>query len=57
MKKNMMMADLRELDKVEELRPLSVDEKSKKEIAIVKLDKLFLMEEISWRQKPRALWL
>ena len=27
MKKNMMMADLRELDKVEELRPLSVDEK------------------------------
>ena len=57
MKKNMMMADLRELDKVEELRPLSVDEKSKKEIAIVKLDKLFFMEEISWRQKPRALWL
>jgi hypothetical protein len=57
MKKNMMMVDLRELDKVEELRPLSVDEKSKKEITIVKLDKLFLMEEISWRQKSQALWL
>jgi hypothetical protein len=57
MKKNMMMADLRELDLVEETRPLSVDEKSKKELTIVELDKLFLMEEISWRQKSRALWL
>ena len=57
LKKNMMMADLRELDLVEELRPLSVDEKSKKEITIVELDKLILMEEISWRQKSRVLWL
>ena len=57
MKKNMMMVDLRELDLVEETRPLSVDEKSKKELTIVKLDKLILMEEINWRQKSLALWL
>uniref|UniRef100_A0A2N9H333 Reverse transcriptase domain-containing protein n=1 Tax=Fagus sylvatica TaxID=28930 RepID=A0A2N9H333_FAGSY len=40
MKKNMMMADLRELDVVEESRPLSVEEKSKKELTSVELDKL-----------------
>jgi hypothetical protein len=43
----MMMADLRELDLVEETQPLSVDEKSKKELTIVELNKLILMEEIS----------
>ena len=53
----MMMADLRELDLEEETWPLSVDEKSKKKLTIVELDKLILMEEISWRQKSRALWL
>jgi hypothetical protein len=57
MKKNMMMADLRELDVVEESRPLSVEEKCKKETTSVELDKLILMEEICWRQKSRALWL
>ena len=43
----MMMADLRELDLEEETWPLSVDEKSKKKLTIVELDKLILMEEIS----------
>jgi exonuclease III len=57
MKKNMLMADLRELDLQEESRPLSAVEKSKKETTIVELDKLILMEEISCRQKSRALWL
>jgi hypothetical protein len=57
MKKNMLMADLGELDLEEESRPLSAVEKSKKETTIVELDKLILMEEISWRQKSRALWL
>ena len=55
MKKNMMMADLRELDVVEESRPLSAEEKCKRELTSVELDKLILMEEISWRQKSRAL--
>ena len=44
-------ADLRELDVVEESRPLSVEEKCKKETTSVELDKLILMEEICWRQK------
>jgi hypothetical protein len=42
---------------VEESRPLSVEEKSKKELTNVELDKLILLEEICWRQKSRALWL
>ena len=42
---------------VEESRPLSVEEKSKKELTNVELDKLILLEEICWRQKFRALWL
>ena len=50
-----MMAELRKLDVVEESRPLSVEEKCKKETTSVELDKLILMEEISWRQKSRAL--
>jgi hypothetical protein len=53
MKKNMLMADLRELDLEEESRPLSAVEKSKKETTIIELDKLILMEEISWRQKSQ----
>ena len=53
-KKNLLMADLRELEVVEDSRPLSVEEKSKKELTIVGLDKLILLEEISWRQKSRA---
>jgi hypothetical protein len=53
----MMMAELRELDVVEESRPLSVEEKCKKETTSVELDKLIMMEEICWRQKSRALWL
>ncbi len=54
-KKNLLMADLRELEVVEDSRPLSVEEKSKKEITIVGLDKLIWLEEISWREKSRAL--
>ena len=46
-KKNLLMADLRELEVVEDSRPLSVEEKSKKELTIVGLDKLILLEEIS----------
>ena len=57
MKKNTMMADLWELDVVEESRPLLVEKKSKKEITSIELDKLILMKEICWRQKSRALWL
>jgi exonuclease III len=57
LQKNLLMADLRELEVAEDSRPLSVEEKSKKELTIVGLDKLILLDEISWRQKSRALWL
>ena len=57
LQKNLLMADLWELEVAEDTRPLSTEEKSKKELTIVGLDKLILLDEISWRQKSRALWL
>jgi hypothetical protein len=57
LQRNLMMAELSELDVLVDTRPLSVEEKNKRELTITGLDKLLLMEEISWRQKSRALWL
>ncbi|KAF5459688.1 hypothetical protein F2P56_019612 [Juglans regia] len=36
---------------------LSEDEKVRKMVVVAELEKITLMEEISWRQKSRALWL
>jgi hypothetical protein len=55
--KQQMMADLIALDEVEDSRPLSIEERGRKEQLIVGLEKVILMDEISWRQKSRALWL
>ena len=51
------MADLNELDVEAESRPLSSDEAAKKFRLVEELEKSFLQEEISWRQKSRAIWL
>ena len=55
--KKQLQEVLRELDEVADSRPLSVEEKGRRELTSVGLDKVMLMEEISWRQKSRALWL
>uniref|UniRef100_A0A2N9E7V6 Reverse transcriptase domain-containing protein n=1 Tax=Fagus sylvatica TaxID=28930 RepID=A0A2N9E7V6_FAGSY len=47
----------RELDGVADLRPLSDEEKGKREVLTTNLEKVILMDEICWRQKSRALWL
>ena len=42
---------------MEDSRPLNIEEKGKREILIVELDKVLMMNEICWRQNSRALWL
>ncbi len=56
LQKKQMMADLKGLDEVEDSCPLSIEERGQREHHIVGLEKVILMEEISWRQKSRVLW-
>ena len=45
------------LDSKEERLSLSIDEKREKERILLEIEKTALLEEISWRQKSRVLWL
>ena len=54
-KKTQFWIGLAELDNVAEGRPLTVDEKLEKERTVGELEKMILLEEISWRQKSQAL--
>jgi hypothetical protein len=56
-KKNKLMFELEELDAVADLRQLTGEESQKKAQIVVDLECTSLLEEISWRQKSRALWL
>ena len=51
------MADLNELDVEAESRPLSTEKAARKFRLVEELEKSFLQEEISWRQKSRAISL
>lgn len=55
--KKMHVEDLCALDRLEEQRGLTPEEKGRKCGIIRDLDNSILQEEISWRQKSRALWL
>jgi hypothetical protein len=55
--KKALLEELCALDKLEEVRALVVEEKSRKSVVISELEKGTLVEEISWRQKSRVLWL
>ena len=57
LQKKQLMADLRAIDAMEDSRQLSVEERGRREIIIAGLEKVILMDEISWRQKSRVLWL
>jgi hypothetical protein len=54
-KKTQFWIGLAELDNVAEGRPLTVDEKLEMERTVGELEKMILLEEISWRQKSQAL--
>ena len=45
------------LDSKEERLSLSIDEKREKERIPLEIEKTAFLEEISWRQKLRVLWL
>jgi hypothetical protein len=56
-RKKMHMEELCALDSLEEQRGLTSEEKEKKSGVIRDVENSILQEEISWRQKSRALWL
>ena len=56
-KQNQLWHELAELDRVAEERSLSGDERRHKTLVVEELEKMALLEEISWRQKSRAIWL
>jgi len=56
-RKRMQMEDLGALDRLEEQRGSTPEEKARKCGVIRDLENSILHEEISWRQKFRALWL
>uniref|UniRef100_A0A2N9H2I2 Endonuclease/exonuclease/phosphatase domain-containing protein n=1 Tax=Fagus sylvatica TaxID=28930 RepID=A0A2N9H2I2_FAGSY len=56
-KRNQLWLDMAELDRVAEGRALSMSEKDHKTKIVEELEKMALLEEISWRQKSRAIWL
>jgi hypothetical protein len=45
------------LDEKEELGGLSYADRDRRKVVISELDKLAHLEETSWRQKSRVLWL
>jgi hypothetical protein len=53
--KKKLVNDMLELDLVVDRRPLVAKEKVKKEQIQADLEKVILMEEISWRQESQAL--
>jgi hypothetical protein len=55
-RKKALLEEIRELDSYVEVWGLE-EEKRKKELLSMELERLLLCEEISWHQKSRALWL
>uniref|UniRef100_M1D672 Uncharacterized protein n=1 Tax=Solanum tuberosum TaxID=4113 RepID=M1D672_SOLTU len=56
-RKNSLLEELSELDKIQEERELFEDEVLIRATILVELEVLAKQEEASWRQKSRALWL
>ncbi len=56
-KRQQLMSELNHLDELVEDRPLSADENLQKEWIVAELERNALMNEISWHQQSRALWL
>ncbi|KAG6644474.1 hypothetical protein CIPAW_08G057000 [Carya illinoinensis] len=52
-----LFQELQRLEDKEVTGALTVNEKERKTVVVAELEKITLMEEISWRQKSRALWL
>jgi hypothetical protein len=57
LKQLQLLADLSQLDEKEEMGGLSSTEQDSRKAVMVELDNLAHLEETSWRQKSRVLWL
>jgi hypothetical protein len=56
-RKKEMEDELDELDRIGENRELTVEEVNKRDECSNSLERILFQEEVSWRQKSRALWL
>jgi hypothetical protein len=56
-KKNDLILQIQDLDRVEEQRSLSTSERLSKDQWQAEYEKLLLLKEIAWRQKSRVKWL
>jgi hypothetical protein len=56
-KKKILLEEVCAVDTIEEERTLGDKERRKKEEVVSELGRFTLMEEVSWSQKSRALWL
>ena len=56
-KKKILLEEACAVDTIEEERTLGDEEGRKKEEVVSELGRFTLMEEVSWSQKSRALWL
>lgn len=56
-KKKIHLEELRVFDIIEEKRALGPEERTKKAEIVSELGRSTLIEEVSWRQKSRVLWL
>ena len=54
-RKSQLMFDLNEMDVVAKLRALTGEEYEKKALIAANLERIALLEEISWRKKSKAL--
>ncbi|KAF5459634.1 hypothetical protein F2P56_019568, partial [Juglans regia] len=54
---NIKWLEIQELDRLQEVRPLSEEEQLQRTVLVADLERIILQEEMSWRQKSRALWL
>ena len=57
LKQLQLCSELSRLDEKEEWGGLSYDDQDRRKVVISELDKLAHLEETSWRQKSRVLWL
>jgi hypothetical protein len=55
-KRKILLEEFCAFDIIEEQRALGHEEKMRKAEVLSELEKSILMEEVSWRQKSRALW-
>ncbi|XP_041015022.1 uncharacterized protein LOC121257839 [Juglans microcarpa x Juglans regia] len=51
------LKEILDIERIQEARPLNQDEVERKTLLGEELERIILLEEISWRQKSRALWL